>query len=150
MVRSVLVLLCSMLIPIQSVSAEEFAITRVNTDFANAWQALKEGVGEYQYKTAYLQRCDFALTQRNYKSDRYRILFFGQYEEMEYLSRKYPQIVPYLPLKVVVMEEGGSALLMNNPITMLISSVAPEDAHIIERWHTDLQAIFASIRRTYE
>ncbi len=139
-----------MLVYMQSAHAEEFAITRVNTDFANVWQALKERVGEYEYKTAYLQRCDFALTQRNYKSDRYRILFFGKYEEMEYLSRKYPQIVPYLPLKVVVMEEGNNALLMNNPVTMLIPAVASEDAHIIEQWHTDLQAIVTSIRRTYE
>jgi uncharacterized protein (DUF302 family) len=133
-----------------SLAIDSFNVVRVNTNFNNTWQALNDKVDEYNYKTAYLQRCDFALNERDYKSDKYRILFFGEYKKMEYLSRKYPAIVPYLPLKVVVMAEGDNTIIINNPLQILLPTLEDKDKEIINKWQQDLDKIFAEIKTEYE
>jgi uncharacterized protein (DUF302 family) len=133
-----------------SLAIDSFNVVRVNTNFNNTWQALNDKVDEYNYKTAYLQRCDFALNERDYKSDKYRILFFGEYKKMEYLSRKYSAIVPYLPLKVVVMAEGDNTIIINNPLQILLPTLEDKDKEIINKWQQDLDKIFAEIKTEYE
>jgi uncharacterized protein (DUF302 family) len=126
---------------------DKLLIERVDANFADTWAALSETVAAYHYQEAYLQRCDFALKERHYKSDKYRILFFGQYDEIKKMSKKYPKITPFLPLKVTVMEEGGHTLMIATPPITLSSLVKThDDRMIIFRWQEEMKSILKQVK----
>jgi uncharacterized protein (DUF302 family) len=134
-----------------STANDEFLTKKINANFNQTWYSLFAEVKQAKLKTAYLQRCDFALKQRKYKSDKYRILFFGEYEKMEYLSNKYPEIVPFLPLKAIVIEESkNQTLLLANPPNLLLEIVKGKDGDIIKKWQKDMEVIFENINRRYD
>ena len=126
-------------------------IERVNAKFSYAWLALSKSIKAHKYKSAYLQRCDFALNERHYKSDKYRILFYGNYDEMKPLSHKYPELVPYFPLKVTVMEEGKHTLMIATPpLTLMPLVETNEERMMILRWNEDMKSIFKQVKAQYE
>ena len=126
-------------------------IERVNAKFSYAWLALSKSIKAHKYKSAYLQRCDFALNERHYKSDKYRILFYGNYDEMKLLSHKYPELVPYFPLKVTVMEEGKHTLMIATPpLTLMPLVETNEERMMILRWNEDMKSIFKQVKAQYE
>ena len=127
-----------------------FLLKKINANFNQTWYSLYNQVKKSGYQTTYLQRCDFALKQRKYESNKYRILFFGKYENMEYLSKKYPKIVPFLPLKVVVIEEKNQTLLLANMPNILLEIVRGGDVHIINKWQKDMEDIFTKIQNRYK
>ncbi len=130
---------------------EELLIERVNAKFSYAWSALDKTIIAYHYKPSYLQRCDFALNERHYKSDKYRILFFGKYDEMKKMSKKYPEIVPFFPLRITVMEEGVHTLMITTPpITLLPLVQTNEDRMIIFRWQEDIKSILKQVKSQYQ
>ncbi len=138
-------------------SATTFAVynkiltERVDANFVDTWAALNETIVAYHYHPAYFQRCDFALNKLNYKSDKYRILFFGEYDEIKKMSNKYPEIVPFLPLKITVMEEGNYTLLIATPPIILSSLVKTNDERMtIFRWQEDIKSILKQVRRQFQ
>ncbi len=130
----------------------QFIKTTINTNFINTWNTLYDEIEYNDYKIAYLQRCDVALKQRQYQTDKYRILFFGKYQDMRYLSKKYPQLVPFLPLKIVVMEDKQTSItkLVAPSVLKLLPVVELKDKKIIQKWHNDLLDIFAKVSQKYE
>lgn len=143
--------LCLFLIT-SGVSADhnELWLERVNAKFDYTWLALNKTIRAHNYKSAYLQRCDFALNERQYKSDKYRVLFFGKYNEIKSLSKSYPEIVPFLPLKFTVMEEGKHTLLIaTQPITLLPLVDNNKDRLTILRWQEDVKNIMRQVRDQY-
>ena len=145
--------LCAMLL-VTSVFAshqEELLIERVDAKFSFTWLALDKTIKAHNYKAAYLQRCDFALNERHYKSDKYRILFFGKYEEMKRMSKKYPELVPFFPLKITVMEEGDHTLIIATPPIVLLPLVkTDEDRMIVFRWNEDMKSILDQVKSQYK
>ena len=134
-----------------SAGHDELLIERVNAKFSYTWLALDKTIKANGYKAAYLQRCDFALNERHYKSDKYRILFFGQYDEMKAMSKKYPEIAPFIPLKVTVMEEGKHTLIITTPpITLLPLVKTDEDRMQIFRWNEDVKSILKQVKNQYK
>jgi uncharacterized protein (DUF302 family) len=138
---------------IHTLNAEDTFLTKqVSANFSQTWHSLYTEVKSAGYTTTYLQRCDFALKERKYDSDKYRILFFGEYENMHYLSHKYPLLIPYLPLKMVVVEDGKqSTTLVANPPNMLLEVVKNQvDKKIIQKWQQDMQKIMQNIQNRYQ
>jgi len=134
-----------------SASYDELLIERVNAKFSYTWLALDKTIKANGYKAAYLQRCDFALKERHYKSDKYRILFFGQYDEMKEMTHKYPKLAPFFPLKVTVMEEGTHTLIIATPPITLLSLVeTDEDRMLIFRWNEDVKSILKQVKNQYK
>ncbi|WP_300029453.1 hypothetical protein [Candidatus Thioglobus sp.] len=129
----------------------ELLIERVNAKFSYTWLALDKTIKAHNYKAAYLQRCDFALNERHYKSDKYRILFFGQYDEMKRMTDKYPELAPFIPLKITVMEEGAHSLIIATPpITLLPLVTTNEDRMTIFRWNEDMKSILNQVKSQYQ
>jgi uncharacterized protein (DUF302 family) len=129
----------------------ELLIERVNAKFSYTWLALDKTIKANGYKAAYLQRCDFALNERHYKSDKYRILFFGQYDEMQAMSKKYPKLSPFFPLKITAMEEGVHTLIIATPpITLLPLVETDEDRMQIFRWNEDMKNILKQVKNQYK
>jgi len=132
-------------------ASDDLLIERVNAKFSYTWLALNKSIKAHNYKSAYLQRCDFALNERHYKSDKYRILFYGKYDEMKAMGKKYPALTPYLPLKVTVMEEGKHTLVMATPPLTLLSMVDTNDDRMtILRWNEDMKSILNQVKAQYQ
>lgn len=130
---------------------DQLLIERVNAKFSYSWLALDKTIKAHNYKAAYLQRCDFAMNERHYKSDKYRILFFGKYDEMKLMSKKYPEMTPFFPLKITVMEEGTHSLLIATPpITLLPLVKTNKDRMTIFRWNEDMQSILSQVKSQYK
>ncbi len=135
MVARILVLFAILLSTSVFSNHNELLIERVNTKFSYTWLALDKTIKAHNYKPAYLQRCDFALNERHYKTDKYRILFFGKYDEMKSMSKKYPGLAVFFPLKITVMEEGKHTLIIATPpITLLPLVDSGEDSLTIFYW----------------
>ena len=126
--------------------AENMIMLRVNHNFEDTMILVKDKLGEYGYKVAHIQKCDGGLGDFGYKTDRYRSIFYGKFEEMRHLSQQYPELIPYVPLKIAVMKEKDTVVLVAlNP--EILSEFFPERALAIQfgRWANDVRAIFDEV-----
>jgi len=101
------------------------------------------------YTVAHQQRCDGGLMGFGYATDVYRVLFFGKPEEVRHLSKTYPALIPYLPLKIAIYAEGDEVLAVSfNPeeYGRLFPQVEELQTQFA-RWKSDLDSILAEIRR---
>ena len=108
---------------------------------------LLQTLEEYGYAVAHVQRCDGGMADFGYKSDLYRVVFFGKIDEVRYLSDKYPQVIPYLPLKILLFAEKDETVLVAlNPLELAKWFAAEELHSQMQRWHSDIRAILLEMR----
>ena len=105
-------------------------------------------IEEHGYAIAHIQLCDGGMTDFGYKSDFYRVVFFGKIDEVRMISERYPELVSYLPLKIAVIAEGSETLLtVLNPEALTPYFTEGELQIQLGRWKNDLTSIFADVRR---
>ena len=127
--------------------ADEMLIARSSQNFEEAMSTLQNAVTQHGYKVARVQRVDIGLTAKGYKTDKYRVVFFGTPEEIAMLTRKYPDLIPYLPLSVAIFAEGGNTLISTARPGLLAEFYPdPELKPIFMRWEKDLVSIFDEVR----
>jgi len=134
-----------LLLPVTSL-AENMIMLRINHSFDNTMILLKEKLNEYGYKVAHIQKCDGGLTDSGYQTDMYKSIFFGKFEEMRQLTNTHPQVIPYVPLKIVVMKEKDTIVLVAlNPETL--AEFFPDKTLVTQfgRWASDIRAIFEEV-----
>ena len=130
-----------------SAQAENMIMIRVGMSFDDTMIMMKEKLGEYGYKVAHIQKCDGGLGDAGYKTGFYKSIFFGKFEEMRQLTTRYPQMIPYVPLKIAVMEELDTIVLVAmNPSTLSEFFPEQELQTLFGRWESDIRAIFDEVR----
>ena len=116
---------------VTQVSAGHTLMVRTAHSFETAMGILQQTLEEYGYSVAHVQRCDGGMADFGYKSDFYRVVFFGKIDEVRDLSDKYPELIPYLPLKILELAE----------------LFEPGDLRIqFKRWHSDVTSILQEVR----
>jgi len=141
-----LLLLVTMMIAVPA-QAENMLMVRVHDDFEETMIQLKATLNDYGYRIAHIQKCDGGLSGFGYKTDLYKSVFFGKFEEMRRLTRDHPEIIPYVPLKIAVMKEKDTVLLVAmNPTTLEPLFPDPGLRIQFERWESDIRAIFEEMR----
>ncbi len=107
---------------------------------------LQKAIKDHGYTVARVQRVDVGLTAKGYKTAEYRVVFFGKIEETRQLADRYPELLPYLPLKVTLFAEGDSSLAVTNTPTLL-SSFFRDPALQVQfvRWERDVRSILAQM-----
>lgn len=109
---------------------------------------VKTSITEHGYAIAHTQLCDSGMGDFGYETDFYQTVFFGKVDEARLISEHYPELAPYIPLKIAVIAEKGETLLVAlNP-----EALAPfyDDERIqiqLGRWHSDINSIFDDVRR---
>jgi len=94
-----------------------------------------------------VQRVDIGLSKSGFKTDRYRLVFFGKGSEIETLRKKYPSLIPYLPLKIVIFAEAEETLLVAlNPKQLMRMYREPLLQSIFSRWQQDVINIMRVVR----
>jgi len=137
------------LVYMNNASADEMLIIRSDQGFESAMTQLQNSITEHGYKVTKVQRVDVGLEAKGYKTDRYRVVFYGKPGEIESLVAKYPKLIPYLPLSVAIFAEGGNTILTTARPTVLKQFYPePELKAVFERWEKDLLGILDSVRET--
>lgn len=129
-----------------TVDAENMIMLRMDHSFDNTMILMKEKLNEYGYKIAHIQKCDGGLTDSGYQTDLYKSIFYGKLEEMRKLTQEHPELIPYLPLKIAVMQEKDTILMVSlNP--SILSEFFPDKNLQIQfgRWESDIRAIFKEL-----
>ncbi len=131
----------------QAVDSGGMIMVRSTESFPEAMSLLQDSIRKQGYTLSRVQRVDIGLTAKGYKTDKYRIVFLGKGDEIIELSQKYPQLIPYLPLKVAIFAEADSTLLVTvNPVVYRDMFRIPELVPVFERWQADLKSILNSVQ----
>lgn len=126
--------------------AENMITIRINDSYNNVMISIKDKLNDYGYKIAHIQKCDGGLHDMGYASDEYKLIFFGNFKEIRAISKKFPQIIPYIPLKIAVIKENDSVVLVAlNPSTLSTYFKDKELHTQFGRWENDLRSIFSEI-----
>jgi len=126
---------------------ESLLMMRSTQSFPETMLALQKTLGEYGYTISRVQRVDIGLTSSGFQTDKYRIVFFGKPEEVRDLSKRYPELLPYLPLKMTIFAEQDETLLVALDPTMLRDVVDDEEFHFrLMRWKNDILSIMDELR----
>ena len=124
----------------RAVVTGEMIMIRSSQSFPETMSILQNAIVDQGYTVSRVQRVDVGLTARGYKTDKYRIVFFGKPDEIAHLSQKYPQLIPYLPLKLAIFAENQETIVVtSNPMVFTdtlreISKFGFEFISIASRW----------------
>lgn len=91
--------------------ASELLTVRSSQNFEEAMSTLQATIVGHGYRVSRVQRVDIGLTSKGYKTDKYRIVFYGDPNEFDRLTAAYPQLIPYMPIPVAIFAEGDSTIV---------------------------------------
>jgi uncharacterized protein (DUF302 family) len=128
--------------PLAALVASDLIMARSHEKFPEAMLTLQTSIKEHGYTVARVQRIDIGLTGMGYDTDKYRVVFVGKKDEIQYLTKKYPDLTAYLPPKVSIFaEEGDTVIVTANPY-IYKEMVDDEDKLIFDRWENDIYSVF--------
>ena len=132
--------------PVQA-TADGLLMVRTALTFPEAMLALQESIRDHGYTVSRVQRVDIGLTGMGYKTDKYRIVFAGKYDEIREVSDKVPELVAYMPPKISIFAEGEQTILVTAHPS-LYAGIAGDrvDPVIFDRWESDLLSIMHDVR----
>ena len=129
--------------PLAVIIASDLIMARSHEKFPEAMLTLQTSIKEHGYTVARVQRIDIGLTGMGYKTDKYRVVFVGKKDEIQYLTKKYPDLTPYMPPKVSIFaEEGDTVVVTANPNIYKQMVDDKKDWKIFDRWEKDIHAVF--------
>lgn len=138
--------LLSMLI-CATATAQDLYMVRTSLSFPEAMALLQQTIQERGYQVSRVQRVDIGLTKSGFQTDKYRIVFFGTLEDVRELSDQYPELIPYLPLKIAILAENEETLLLSSGFEHLRPFYrSPALRARFDRWETDVREILEQVR----
>ena len=148
-VRYYLVLMLGSFAP--SLVAGDLLMVRTQQTFPEAMLTLQTSVKEHGYAVTRVQRIDIGLTGMGYKTDKYRVVFVGKPDEIQYLIDKYPVLAAYLPPQISIFAEQGETVLVTaNPLIYAEMVDDEADKILFRRWESDVYSVFDDIRQAGE
>lgn len=131
-----------------SAAADDLLLARISRPFPETMNDLQAAIRDKGYVVSRVQRVDIGLTASGFPTAEYRVVFFGRADEIRSLAAAHPELIPYLPLNIVVLAEGDDTLVVTIHPRMLAelfddSELRPQFA----RWEQDIQGILAELRR---
>lgn len=137
--------------PLAAILASDLIMARSHEKFPEAMLTLQTSIKERGYTVARVQRIDIGLTGMGYKTDKYRVVFVGKKDEIQYLTKKYPQLVPYMPPKVSIFAEQADTVVVTVNPTVYKEMVDDEkDKLIFDRWRSDIYSVFHDFSQAAE
>ena len=131
----------------QAVVTGGMIMVRSNEAFPEAMAILQEAIKKQGYSLSRVQRVDIGLSAKGYKTDKYRVVFFGKGDRVQELSLKYPQLIPYLPLKIAIYAEGDNTILISaNPGVFNDMFNLPELKPVFDIWFKDINNILNTVQ----
>lgn len=122
-------------------------MARTQNSFPDTMLDLQEALKAKGYSIAHIQKCDGGLKGMGYKSDFYRVIFFGKLEEVREISSKHPKMVAFLPLKIAVFAENDETVMAAvNPGDLSAMLNEPELEPYLRQWDQDIREVLEQVR----
>ncbi|HHO68252.1 MAG TPA: DUF302 domain-containing protein [Gammaproteobacteria bacterium] len=130
------------------VHAADLFMVRSELSFPEAMAVLQEAIRAQGYQVSRVQRVDIGLTKSGYKTDKYRVVFFGKKDEIEHIADKHIDLIPYVPIKIAIFAEQDNTILLSSSFSHLRPYYRDDDELLAEfdRWEKDLQAILKAVQ----
>jgi uncharacterized protein (DUF302 family) len=127
--------------------ADGLLMARMNQPFPEAMALLQSAVSSRGYTITRLQQVNENLARREFKSDMYRVVYFGKLEEVRQVTAAHPELIPFLPLNITIFAEGEQAILVaSHPQTLQQFFPDPALKPVFERWEKDIDSIMDELR----
>lgn len=123
-------------------SAEELMMVRVKQTFPETMLKFQEVIKEHGYQLSRVQRVDIGLSKMGYKTDKYRVAFFGKEDQNRWIIKHHPELIAYLPLKVAIYAEEDDTMMVSPNLKILIGAHDSKLKKIVDSWQKDLQSMF--------
>lgn len=131
----------------QALAERPLNMARINMAFPEAMSNLQETIKHFDYKVSRVQRVDIGLTKSGYKTDRYRVVFFGRAAEIAKVKQRAPELLTFLPLRIAIYAEGGETLLIAADPTEYLSFIKDKETRaLLAAWKKDIAAIMEAMR----
>jgi uncharacterized protein (DUF302 family) len=128
-------------------SADQLLMVRSGLPFPEAMANLQAAITAHGYTVTRVQNVDVGLSKTGYKTDNYKVVFYGRRDEVAQLAEDHPEIIPYLPLNVAIFAEGSDTILVTSrPGVLAEFFPAPELRPVFLRWEKDLTEILDAVR----
>ncbi|HEX5636247.1 MAG TPA: DUF302 domain-containing protein [Gammaproteobacteria bacterium] len=133
--------------PAQAIITGELIMLRSAKQYDVAMENLQSAIKKQGYTITGIRQVDEGLAKSGYKSDKYRIVFFEKAGEVANLKKNYPEISPYLPLKIVIFAEANETLLVtSDPAVYIDLFPDPRLQELFRRWHQEVTGIMQNVR----
>lgn len=127
--------------------AGELLMIRSSLPFPEAMLALQSAITARGYKVTRVQNVDKGLSSTGYRTDNYKVVFYGKPEEVAQLAADHPELIPYLPLNVAIFAERDNTLLVTSrPAVLADFFPDPELRAVFMRWEKDLDEIVSEVQ----
>lgn len=127
--------------------ADGLLMARVNQPFPEAMTLLQSAISSRGYTITRLQQVNENLAKREFKSDMYRVVYFGKLEEVRQVTAAHPELIPFLPLNITIFAEGDQAILVaSHPQTLRQFFPDPALKPVFDRWERDIDSIMEELR----
>lgn len=131
--------------------ASDLIMVRSEQPFPETMSTLQEIIKQEGYVVSRVQRVDIGLTKMGYKTDKYRIVFFGKHDEYQKITDTYPELAAYLPLKIAIFSEGTETLLVTfDPVKFTDMFDHKDLRKIFIRWSKDVSKILHDVHMVTE
>ena len=146
--KAILLLITALLLGLAATAgADQLLMIRSSQPFPEAMSALQNAISARGYKVSRVQNVDIGLSKIGYKTDNYKVVFYGKAEQVAQLAAKHPELIPYLPLNVAIFAEKDNTILVTSRPSVLAEFFPdPELKSMFMRWENDLTAIFNEVQ----
>lgn len=128
-------------------TAGDLLMARVDKLFPEAMTQLQSAISSRGYTITRLQEVNENLERRDFKSDMYRVVYFGKHEEVSKAAARQPGLIPFLPLNVTIFAEGEQTIMVaSHPAQLRRYFPDPALKTLFERWENDVVAIMDEVR----
>jgi len=122
--------------------ADDLIMMRIKQTFPETMVNLQSAIKKTGYKISRVQRVDIGLTKSGFKTDKYRVVFYGKPNEVDQLSENHPDIIPFLPLKISIFAENNETIILTTNPLQLKKFFKEIPGSTFNRWHKDVNTIF--------
>jgi uncharacterized protein (DUF302 family) len=130
-----------------SARAEGLLMARTDNQFPEAMTLLQSAISARGYKITRLQEVNENLAKRDFKSDMYRVVYFGKLDEVKAVTASHPELIPFLPLNITIFAEGDQAILVASHPKMLEQFFPdPSLKPVFDHWEADILSILNELR----
>lgn len=132
-----------------SAQADQMLIIRAPQAYPEAMATLQNAISSRGYKITRIQNIDVGITKTGHTIDYYKVVFYGNLDEVTQLTRDRPELIPYLPLSIVIFaEDFNTVVAANRPGVLADFFPDPALKPMFMRWEKDLIQILDEVRAT--
>ena len=132
-----------------AIADEDILTARTTAGFDVTLEKAKLVLEENTFTVAHVQRCDGGLREMGYHTDNYKIIFFGRLEEVREATKAYPELMPFLPLKLAVFAENNETLLSTvnpNSVLAMMPELKEELQPLFDKWEKELRQVLSEFK----